>query len=87
MKKNNDESKFKDLFKPLSGSILIDKMTKDFDLFSNLKTIFLSMPPIFYNSYTELDALSREMVNQNYPTGSFWGRIQNFASFKPPTGI
>jgi hypothetical protein len=67
--RRNDVQKFQDMEGPLKGQVIVDKLSKDFELLSELKMVLQRLPSPSYDQYTWLDMEARKMVNFTYPTG------------------
>ena len=55
--------KFQDMKKNLKEEVVIEKLKEDFHVLSQFYLIKLTLPPISYESYVELDILSRKMMD------------------------
>ena len=55
-------------------------LEKDFELLSMMKEIVLSLPPITYFFYSDLDTNNRETLVVSFPTNSVWQMISTFAA-------
>lgn len=53
--KRNEDSKFKEMKKPLSGHILIEKVNDDFNLLAQFEMIIESFPHFSYTQDNELE--------------------------------
>ena len=76
-----DHSKFEDLEKGLKGNTIVDKLTNDFKILSQFRTIKSCLPPISYASYVELEVLIKEMVDYDIPSKSQWKEVERLGRF------
>ena len=68
------------LEKSLKGQIIMDKLSNNFDLLTNLKIILKNRHPPSYSQYIELDVLSREMMDYACPTRVEWRSIYKYGN-------
>ena len=62
--KNNEEIKFKYLDGHLSGYVVVDQMTNEFELWINLKNIFKHLPLISYEKFINADLEVDSMIKK-----------------------
>jgi FtsZ-binding cell division protein ZapB len=77
-----DHSKFEDLEKGLKGNTIVDKLTNDFEILSQFRTIKSCLPPISYASCIELEVLIKEMVDYDIPSESQWKEVERLGRSK-----
>ena len=78
--KKNDTSTFNHLSTVIKGQDIVNILEKDFELLSMMKEIVLSLPPITYFFYSDLDLDCRETLVVSFPANSVWKRISTFSS-------
>ena len=78
--RKNDTSTFNNLSTIIKGQDIVNILEKDFELLSMMKETILSVPPITYFFYSDLDTDTRETLVVTFPTNSIWQRISRFAT-------
>jgi hypothetical protein len=78
--KKNDRSTFDHLSTLIKGHNIVNILEKDFELLCMMKEVILSLRPISYFFYSNLDSDSREILAISFPTNSVWQRISTFAA-------
>ena len=64
----------------IKGQDIVNILEKDFELLSMMKEIVLSLPPITYFFYSDLDTNSRETLAVSFPANSVWKKISPFVA-------
>ena len=80
LEKRNDLSNFNQIISGIKGQYIFDILQKDFNLLFMMRRIVDGLPSITYSLYSELDAISREMLAIYFPTNPTWQRILMFSS-------
>ena len=62
-----DHSKFEDLVKGLTGKVIVEKLTKYFELLDQFLDSKKGLPTVSYESYVDLEVLIREMTEYDIP--------------------
>ena len=57
-----DHSKFEDLVKGLTGKVIVEKLTEDFEILDSFLIIKKGLPAVSYESYVDLEMSIREMT-------------------------
>ena len=73
----NEDSKFKDMDNPLTGPILIEKLSDDFNILSQFESIVRNLPCFSYVQYNEMEVSTKEMNAFDYPSEGYWSNITN----------
>ena len=68
LEKKNDLSDINQLTSGIKGQDIFDILEKDFYLFFILRKTINGLPPVTYSFYSELDAISREMLAISFPS-------------------
>ena len=76
--KKNDKSTFDHHSTVIKGNDIINIFEKDFELLSMMKEDVMSLPPITYFFYSDLDSDCRETLVVSFPSNSVWQRISTF---------
>ena len=63
-----DHSKFEDLVKGLTGKVIVDKLTKDFEILQKFLIIRGGLPTMSYKTYMDLEVSIREMIEYDIPS-------------------
>ena len=79
----NDISNIDQLTSKVKGQDIFDILHKDFYLLFMMRQTINGLPPITYSFYSELDAISREMLVVSFPANPTWKRISSF----PANGV
>ena len=78
--RKNDTSAFDHLSAVIKGQDIVNILEKDFELLSMMKENVMSLPPITYFFYSDLDTNNREALVVSFPANSVWQQISTFAS-------
>ena len=62
-----DQSKFDDLVKGLTRKIIMDKLTKDFEILQIFLIIRRGLPAVSYEAYVDLEVFIRETTEYDIP--------------------
>ena len=62
-----DHSKFEYLFKGMTGKIIVEKLTEDFEVLQKFLIIRRGFPTIAYEAYVDLEVSIREMTEYDTP--------------------
>ena len=57
-----DHSKFEYLVKGLTGKLIVEKLTEDFEILDNFLIIKKGLPAVSYEAYVDLEVSIREMT-------------------------
>ena len=77
-----DHSKFDDLVKGLTGKVIVDKLTEDFELLQKFIIVRGGLPTMSYESYMELEVSIREMIEYDIPSAEQWRAVERFGKTK-----
>ena len=77
-----DHSKFEDLVKGLTGKVIAEKLTEDFEILDRFLIIKKGLPTVSYESYVDLEVKIREMVEYNNPNVEKWEIVEKFGKTK-----
>ena len=77
-----DNNKFGDMTKSLSGKIILDKLTSDFELLFDFKAACTEVLEASYTEMMELKAQAYYMVVTTLPGPDLWKVIQQYGSTK-----
>ena len=77
-----DHSKFDDLEKGLTGKVIMDKLTEDFEILHKFLIIRGKLPKVSYEAYMELEVSIREMIEYDIPSTEQWRAIERFGKTK-----
>ena len=78
--RKNDTFAFDHLSVVIKGQDIVNILENDSKLLSMMKETVISLPPITYLFYSELDADSRETLFVSFSANSIWQRISTFSS-------
>ena len=78
--RRNDTFAFDHLSTVIKREDIVNILEKDFALLSMMKEIVLSLPPITYFFYSDLEIDNRETLVVSFPANSIWQRISAFAT-------
>ena len=70
--RKNDTPTFDHLSTVIKGQDIVNILEKYFKLLSMMKEIVLSLPPITFFFYSDLDTDIRETLAISFPTNSIW---------------
>ena len=77
-----DHSKFEDLVKGLTGKIIVEKLTKDFEIFEKFLIIRKGLPAMSYEAYVDLEVSIREMKEYDTKNAEQWRTVERFGKTK-----
>ena len=77
-----DHSKFEDLVKGLTGKIIVEKLTKDFEILEKFLIIKKELPVVSYEAYVDLEVSIREMTEYATPNAEQWRIVERFGKTK-----
>ena len=77
-----DHSKFDDLEKGLTGKVIVDKLTKDFEILQKFLIIRGGLPKVSDEAYMELEVSIWEMIEYDIPSTEQWRAIERFRRTK-----
>ena len=66
----------------LSRKIVIDKLTVDFEMLFDFKSICTKFPEFSYAENMELNIMVKEMISLNLPTIDQWKLVDNYGKSK-----
>ena len=78
--KKNDTSTFDHLSAMIKGQDIVNILEKNFELLSMMKEVVLSLPPITYFFYSNLDSDCRETLVVSFLAKSVWQKISTFTA-------
>ena len=64
----------------IKGQDILNVLEKNFNLLYIMKSAVISLPPITYFFYSNLDLDSRETLVVSFHSNSIWQRISTFAA-------
>ena len=77
-----DHSKFEDLVKGLTGKVIVEKLTEDFELLDQFLVTKKGLPAVSYESYVDLEVSIREMMEYDVPNLEQWKIVEKFEKIK-----
>ena len=77
-----DHSKFENLEKGLTGKVIVDKLTDDFEILQKFLIIRGGLPKMSYEAYMELEVSIWEMIEYDIPSTEQWRSIERFKKMK-----
>ena len=77
-----DHSKFEDLVKGLTGKIIVEKLTKDFEILQKFLIIRRGSPTVSYEAYVDLEVSIREMIEYDTQNVEQWKIMEKFGKTK-----
>ena len=77
-----DHSKFEDLIKGLTGKIIVEKLTEDFEILDRFLIIKKGLHAMFYEAYVDLEVSIREMTKYDTPNVEQWKVMEKFGKTK-----
>ena len=77
-----DHSKFEDLVKGLTGKIIVEKLTEDFEILQKFLIIRKGLPAVSYEAYVDLEVSIREMTEYDTPNAEQWRIVEIFGKTK-----
>ena len=73
-----DHSKFDDLVKGLTGKVIVDKLTKDFEILQKFLIVRGGLTTMSYETYMDLEVSIREMIEYDIPSAEQWRAMERF---------
>lgn len=80
LEKRNDLFDINQLTVGIKGQDIFDILENDFYLLFMMRQTINGLLPVTYSFYSELDAISREMLAMSFPANPTWQRILMFVS-------
>ena len=77
-----DHSKFDDLVKGLTGKVIVDKLTEDFEILQKFLIVRGGLPTMSYETYMDLEVSIREMIEYDIPSAEQWRAMERFGKTK-----
>ena len=77
-----DHSKFEDLVKGLTGKVIVEKLTEDFEILDRFLIIKKGLRVVSYESYVDLEVSIREMIEYDTPNIKQWKIVEKFGKTK-----
>ena len=77
-----DHSMFDDLVKGLTGKVIVDKLTKDFEILQKVLIAGGGMPTMSYETYMDLEVSIKEMTKYDIPSAEQWRTMERFRKTK-----
>ena len=77
-----DHSKFEYLVKGLTGKVIVEKLTEDFEILDRFLIIKKGLPDMSYESYVDLEVSIREMTEYDTPNIEQWKIVEKFGKTK-----
>ena len=77
-----DHSKFEDLVKGLTGKVIVEKLTEDFEILDRLLIIKKGLLAVSYESYVDMEVSIREMTEYETPNVEQWKIVEKFGKTK-----
>ena len=71
-----DHSNFEDLVKGLTGKIIVEKLTEDFEILQKFLIIRKGFPVVSYEAYVDLEVSIREMTEYDTPNVEQWRIVE-----------
>ena len=66
----------------LSGKTVIDKLTIDFEMLFDFKSICTKLPEFSYGENVELNIMAKETISLDMPTTNQWKLVDNYGKSK-----
>ena len=73
-----DHSNFEDLVKGLTGKIIVEKLTEDFEILQKFLITRRGLPTVSYEAYVDLEVSIREMIEYDTPNAKQWRIVERF---------
>ena len=73
-----DHSKFEYLVKGLIGKIIVEKLTKEFEILEKVLIIKKGLLVVSYEAYVDLEVSIREMIEYDTPNAEQWKIVEKF---------
>ena len=80
LERRNDLFYFNQIISGIKGQDIFDILQRDFNLLFMMKHIVDGLPAVTYSFYSNLDAISREMLAISFLSNPNWQRILMFAN-------
>ena len=77
-----EHSKFEDLVKGLTGKIIVEKLTEDFEILQKFLIVRGGFPTVSYEAYVDLEVSIREMTEYDMLGAEQWRTIEIFGKTK-----
>ena len=77
-----DHSKFEDLVKGLTGKIIVEKLTEDFEILDRFLIVKKGLFAVSYKPYVDLEVSIREMIEYDTPNVEQWNIVEKFGKNK-----
>ena len=77
-----DHSKFEYLVKGLTGKIIVEKLSEDFEILEKFLIIKKGFPAVSYEAYVDLEVSIREMTEYDTPNMEQWNIMEKFRKTK-----
>ena len=77
-----DHSKFEDLVKGLTGKVIVEKLTEDFEILDKFLIVKKGLLAVSYEVYVDLEMSIREMTEYNTPNMEQWKVVEKFGKTK-----
>ena len=77
-----DHSNFDDLVKGLMGKVVVDKLTKDFEILQKFLIVKGGLPTMSYETYMDLEVSIWEMIEYDIPSVEQWRAVERFGKTK-----
>ena len=68
--------------KGLTGKVIVDKLTEDFEILQKFLIIRGGLPKVSYEAYMELEVSIREMMEYDTPRAEQWKAMERFGKTK-----
>ena len=79
---HKDHSKYEDLVKGLTGKVIVEKLTEDFEILDRFLIIKKGFPTMSYEAYVDLEVSIREMTKYDTPNAEQWKIMEKFRKIK-----
>ena len=77
-----DHSKFDDLVKGMTGKVIVDKLTEDFEILQKFLIVRGGLPTMSYETYMDLEVSIQEMIEYDIPSAEQWRDVEIFGKTK-----
>ena len=77
-----DNSKFEDLKRGLDGRLLVERLSKDFEILIQFKEIKIGLPSISYTPSIDLEVLIKKMLDYEFASQSQWKEVYRLGNTK-----
>ena len=75
-----DHSKFEDLVKGLTGKVIVEKLTEDFEILDKFLIIKKGLLAVSYEAYVDLEVSIKEMIEYDTPNMEQWKVMWKFGN-------